>query len=65
MRKAGGRLLFAALISVFFSSMSAQADKSILNASYEPTRRFYSVVNKAFAAHWQTLYAIDTLGEPK
>src|SRR5215203_2768022 len=54
MRKASGRLLFAALISVFFSAIAAQADTSILNASYEPTRRFYSAVNKAFAARWQT-----------
>jgi sulfate transport system substrate-binding protein len=53
MDKAGGRVLFAALIFVFFSTIAAQADKSILNASYEPTRRFYSAANKAFAAHWQ------------
>jgi sulfate transport system substrate-binding protein len=53
MRKASGRLLFAALISVFSSTIAAQADRSILNASYEPTRRFYSAVNKAFVAYWQ------------
>jgi sulfate/thiosulfate-binding protein len=28
-------------------------DKSLLNASYEPTRRFYSAVNKTFGEHWQ------------
>jgi sulfate/thiosulfate-binding protein len=54
MRNASGRLVFAALISAFFSAVAAQADTSILNASYEPTRRFYSAVNKAFAARWQT-----------
>jgi sulfate/thiosulfate-binding protein len=32
---------------------SASADTSLLNVSYEPTRRLYSAVNKAFAAHWQ------------
>ena len=31
----------------------AYADTALLNASYEPTRRFYSDLNKAFAAHWQ------------
>jgi len=31
----------------------AYADTTLLNASYEPTRRFYSDLNKAFAAHWQ------------
>jgi sulfate/thiosulfate transport system substrate-binding protein len=31
---------------------SASADTSLLNVSYEPTRRFYSAINKAFAAHW-------------
>jgi sulfate transport system substrate-binding protein len=29
------------------------AETTLLNASYEPTRRFYSAVNKAFAARWQ------------
>jgi sulfate/thiosulfate transport system substrate-binding protein len=30
-----------------------RAEQDILNASYEPTRRFYSAVNKAFAEQWQ------------
>src|SRR5262245_14797416 len=29
------------------------AETTLLNASYEPTRRFYSAVNTAFAARWQ------------
>src|SRR5262245_4797217 len=29
------------------------AETTLLNASYEPTRRFYSAVNRAFAANWQ------------
>src|SRR5215211_367833 len=53
MRKACDRFLFAALFSLLFSTISAQADTSILNASYEPTRRFYSAVNKAFVTHWE------------
>src|SRR4051794_41850749 len=53
MLKPGSKLLFAALFFIFFPTITAQADRSILNASYEPTRRFYSAVNKAFAAHWQ------------
>jgi sulfate transport system substrate-binding protein len=32
---------------------TAQAQTTLLNASYEPTRRFYSAVNKAFGAHWK------------
>src|SRR5438132_5923181 len=31
----------------------AYSDTALLNASYEPTRRFYSDLNKAFAARWQ------------
>jgi sulfate transport system substrate-binding protein len=53
MRKPSGKLLFTALAAVFFFTAAAQADRSILNASYEPTRRFYSAVNKAFVARWQ------------
>jgi sulfate transport system substrate-binding protein len=53
MHKPSGKLLLAALTAVFFFTVAAQADRSILNASYEPTRRFYSAVNKAFVEHWQ------------
>ena len=31
----------------------SRADTSLLNVSYEPTRRFYSDVNKAFTTRWQ------------
>ena len=40
-------------VALIALTASAGADTSLLNASYEPTRRFYSAVNKAFAAHWQ------------
>ena len=33
---------------------SAEADTTLLNVSYEPTRRFYAEFNKIFAAHWQS-----------
>ena len=33
----------------------AEAQTTLLNASYEPTRRFYSSVNKSFAAHWKAV----------
>lgn len=32
---------------------AASAEHTILNVSYEPTRRFYSAVNQAFSARWQ------------
>jgi sulfate/thiosulfate-binding protein len=31
----------------------AAAETSLLNVSYDPTRRFYAAVNKAFTAHWR------------
>src|ERR1043165_9709040 len=31
----------------------AHADTTLLNASYEPTRRFYSDIDRIFAASWQ------------
>jgi sulfate/thiosulfate transport system substrate-binding protein len=40
-----------ALLSLLVSA--AQADTTLLNASYDPTRRFYSVFNQAFAALWK------------
>jgi sulfate transport system substrate-binding protein len=32
--------------------LEASADSTILNVSYDPTRRFYAAINKAFAARW-------------
>jgi sulfate/thiosulfate-binding protein len=31
----------------------AAAETSLLNVSYDPTRRFYAAVNKTFTAHWR------------
>jgi sulfate/thiosulfate-binding protein len=46
-------VFLAIFISVIGSLGSSRADTTLLNASYEPTRRFYSEVNKIFAAQWQ------------
>src|SRR6267378_4359330 len=35
------------------SARCSYPERTLLNASYEPTRRFYSDLNKAFAARWQ------------
>jgi sulfate transport system substrate-binding protein len=43
----------AALLILLCAMAPLRAEQNILNASYEPTRRFYSAVNKAFAEHWQ------------
>ena len=47
--------LFPILASAIWLALAggAQAQTTLLNASYEPTRRFYSAVNKVFAAHWK------------
>jgi sulfate/thiosulfate-binding protein len=37
----------------FLGPSSAVAQTTLLNASYDPTRRFYAAFNKAFAAHWR------------
>ena len=48
------RIAFAtSLLWLFLASPLLCAETTLLNASYEPTRRFYSAVNKAFAARWQ------------
>jgi sulfate/thiosulfate transport system substrate-binding protein len=51
------KLALAGVVTVMIASCDlldiAHADTALLNASYEPTRRFYSDLNKAFAARWQ------------
>jgi sulfate/thiosulfate-binding protein len=46
-------LLFLAFLFGFHAHVPAAAETTLLNVSYDPTRRFYSEVNKAFAAHWR------------
>jgi sulfate/thiosulfate-binding protein len=45
-------LSWALLIGVLSTPVALGADQNILNASYEPTRRFYSAVNLDFARQW-------------
>src|SRR5712671_1197947 len=51
------RLALAGVMAAMIASCDllaiAYADTTLLNASYEPTRRFYSDLNKVFAARWQ------------
>ena len=39
---------------VLLGPLQAAAQSTLLNASYDPTRRFYAAVNKAFTARWRT-----------
>jgi sulfate/thiosulfate transport system substrate-binding protein len=43
----------AAAMALAFAAGVAQADKTLLNVSYDPTREFYKDVNDAFAQVWQ------------
>src|SRR5258705_7594791 len=51
------KLVLAGVVTAMIASCDpldiAYADTALLNASYEPTRRFYSDLNKVFAARWQ------------
>ena len=40
-------------ISLFAGLTAAQAETTLLNVSYDPTREFYKAINDAFAAHWK------------
>jgi len=52
-------LPLAVLAALAFASPgAARADKTLLNASYDPTRELYDAYNKLFAKHWQ-----DSKGE--
>ena len=45
--------LSLALILELFLPTLAQADITLLNVSYDPTREFYQEFNSAFAKHWK------------
>lgn len=49
---AGAIFAFCVVITTSAPS-TAWAQSTLLNASYDPTRRFYAAVNKAFAARWK------------
>ena len=49
------RFALAALTAgLLLGPLQAAAQSTLLNASYDPTRRFYAAVNKAFTARWRT-----------
>ncbi|MFL6798848.1 MAG: sulfate ABC transporter substrate-binding protein [Xanthobacteraceae bacterium] len=48
----GRSFLAVVLASNLVTSASRGADVTLLNASYEPTRRFYSEFNRLFAERW-------------
>ncbi len=48
----------AAMALLLLCGISAQADREILNVSYDSTRELYKDINRAFAQHWQ-----DSRGE--
>ena len=43
----------ALLVAVLLAPWPAGAETALLNASYDPTRRLYTEINRAFAAEWQ------------
>lgn len=47
------RRTFALLATTLIAS-TAQAQSSLLNVSYDPTRELYQDINKAFIAHWKS-----------
>ncbi|MFA5042896.1 MAG: sulfate ABC transporter substrate-binding protein [Kiritimatiellia bacterium] len=46
-------MAFAALIAAITFASASPKDVELLNASYDPTREFYTDFNTAFARHWQ------------
>ena len=52
MRHPVSAVLFASGLCLILAT-PALSDLTLLNASYEPTHRFYAAVNKAFEAQWQ------------
>jgi sulfate/thiosulfate transport system substrate-binding protein len=45
--------LAALTVGLLLGPLQAAAQSTLLNASYDPTRRFYAAVNKAFTARWR------------
>ena len=55
-RRCAAWLLLAFLVG-FHTSVPAAAETTLLNVSYDPTRRFYSAVNRAFADRWRAQHS--------
>jgi sulfate/thiosulfate-binding protein len=53
MRAWAGAVLLVITIMFGAALGPSRADTTLLNASYEPTRRFYSELNKIFSARWE------------
>ena len=51
--KGSAKLSYFTFILMIFFSQLVQAQTSLLNVSYDPTREFYQAFNQAFAAYWQ------------
>ena len=47
------RLALFTLLIQFTALLPAQADQTLLNVSYDPTRELYKAVNKSFAENWK------------
>ena len=47
------RALALFMVWQLLDPLQAAAQTTLLNASYDPTRRFYAAVNKAFTARWR------------
>src|SRR6266576_117180 len=45
--------LLALVFQIAFPGGASSAEQNILNVSYDPTRRFYSAVNREFIQRWQ------------
>ncbi len=43
----------ALALALACATLTAQADATLLNVSYDPTREFYQEFNAAFSRHWQ------------
>jgi sulfate/thiosulfate-binding protein len=52
------KYLFSALALALFAA-AAQAQVTLLNVSYDPTREFYTEFNAAFAKHWKETKGAD------
>ncbi len=52
-RRLLGSMVFGAAAAMFGFAADAQAETTLLNVSYDPTRELYQAVDKAFAAQWK------------
>jgi sulfate/thiosulfate-binding protein len=53
LRRAGPVLVWTAAVATLLLAGAAEADTTILNVSYDPTRELYKAVDAAFSADWK------------